>query len=112
MQIIELIFEINNSGNFGVHILFLVQAQLISIAKTNMLFVLKEKDEKVQKLSSFYESALLDKEQTIQSLQLRIASLNSQINEYKKQLTVIQEESRMKDHLLEQTVSEMKLHVP
>ena len=71
-----------------------------------MLSVLKEKDEDIQALRRFYESILLEKEDTIQNLQLQISSLNSQINEYRKQLVVIQEECTMKDYLLEQTVSD------
>ncbi|XP_019851543.1 PREDICTED: uncharacterized protein LOC109581664 [Amphimedon queenslandica] len=78
-------------------------AQLISFTKTNMLSVLKEKDEDIQALRRFYESILSEKEDTIRHLQSHISSLNSQINEHRKQLVIIQEECTMKDYLLEQT---------
>ena len=70
-----------------------------------MLSVLKEKDEDIQALRRFYESILLEKEDTISNLQSHISSLNSQINEYRKQLVIAQEECTMTDYLLEQTVS-------
>lgn len=76
--------------------------------KENLSSILEDRETETRRLRTNFERSLSGKDSQIRSLQADVESLNSQLNDRMKQISVLQEAGKLKDQhiqLLKKVVS-------